>query len=41
VWLAGVTAPFSKPFDLNVDGAVNFKDFAVLADSWLEEVLWP
>jgi hypothetical protein len=41
VWLAGITAPFSKPFDLNVDGAVNFKDFAVLADSWLEELLWP
>jgi hypothetical protein len=40
-WLAGITAPFSKPFDLNVDGAVNFKDFAVLADSWLEELLWP
>ena len=40
-WLAGITAPFSKPFDLNVDGAVNFKDYAVLVDSWLEELLWP
>ena len=41
VWLAGITTPFSEPFDLNVDGAVKFKDFAVLADSWLEELLWP
>jgi hypothetical protein len=40
-WLAGYTSPFSEPFDLNVDGAVDFKDFAVLADAWLEEVLWP
>jgi hypothetical protein len=39
--LAGITAPFSKPFDLNVDGAVNFKDYAVLVDSWLDEQLWP
>ncbi len=27
--------------DLHADGVVNFKDFAVLADSWLEELLWP
>jgi len=30
--LASKTAPFSKtPADMNVDGAINFKDFAVLA----------
>jgi hypothetical protein len=23
------------------DGIINFKDYAVLADEWLEEVLWP
>jgi len=39
--LAGRTDLFSESFDLNVDGAVNFKDFAVLTDSWLEELLWP
>ena len=27
--------------DLRVDGIVDFKDYAVLADSWLEEILWP
>jgi hypothetical protein len=27
--------------DLHEDGVVDFKDFAVLVDSWLEEVLWP
>jgi len=40
-WLAGYTSPFSEPFDLNVDGVVDFQDFAQLADSWLEEQLWP
>ena len=40
-WLAGYTSPFSQPFDLNVDGVVDFRDFAVLADQWLEEILWP
>jgi len=40
-WLAGRTEPFSEPFDLNVDGTVDFKDFAVLADAWLDKVLWP
>jgi hypothetical protein len=39
--LAGRTDLFSESFDLNVDGAVNFKDFAVLTDSWLEGLLWP
>jgi hypothetical protein len=27
--------------DLHQDNVINFKDFAVLADSWLEEILWP
>jgi hypothetical protein len=27
--------------DLHVDGIVDFKDYAVLVDSWLEQVLWP
>jgi hypothetical protein len=40
-WLAGLTSPFSIPADLNSDNVINFKDFAVLADSWLDEVLWP
>jgi hypothetical protein len=40
-WLAGRTEPFSEPFDFNVDGTVDFKDFAVLAETWLVEVLWP
>jgi hypothetical protein len=40
-WLAGKTVPFSEPYDLNVDGAVSFKDFAKLAQGWLEEKLWP
>ncbi|UCG57850.1 MAG: carbohydrate binding domain-containing protein [Phycisphaerales bacterium] len=39
--LAGLTAPFSAVTDLNVDGAVDLGDYAVLGDAWLEEVLWP
>ena len=27
--------------ELHQDGVIDFKDFAVLADSWLEELLWP
>jgi len=27
--------------DLYKDDTVDFKDFAVLVDSWLEEKLWP
>jgi hypothetical protein len=23
------------------DGAINFRDYAVLMESWLEEILWP
>ena len=40
-WLAGRTSTFSIPADLRQDNVINFKDFAVLADSWLEEILWP
>jgi hypothetical protein len=40
-WLAGLTSTFSIPADLRQDNVINFKDFAVLADSWLEQVLWP
>ncbi|UCG56029.1 MAG: LamG domain-containing protein [Phycisphaerales bacterium] len=39
--LAGKTAPFSEPFDLNVDDAVDFLDVAILGDAWLEELSWP
>jgi hypothetical protein len=27
--------------DLNADNRVNLKDYAILADAWLEEILWP
>ncbi|MHC4500945.1 MAG: hypothetical protein ACYS21_17740 [Planctomycetota bacterium] len=27
--------------DLYQDGKVNFKDYAILAESWLEDTLWP
>ena len=40
-WLAGYTSPFSIPADLHQDNVINFKDFAVLADSWLEKIWWP
>jgi hypothetical protein len=39
VELAG-GAPF-KSTDINGDGQVNFKDYAILANQWLEEELWP
>jgi hypothetical protein len=39
--LAGHTSPFSEPFDTYQDGTVDFKDYAVLADQWLHEQLWP
>jgi len=40
-WLAGYTSAFSVAADLHQDGVINFKDFAVLADSWLDKVFWP
>jgi len=40
-WLAGRTEPFSMSFDLSGDGVVDFKDYAILTDAWLDELLWP
>jgi hypothetical protein len=51
-YLAGQTVPFDQPIgllvtpqddnmDANADGAINFMDYAVLIDAWLDEVLWP
>jgi len=40
-WLAGYTSVFSIPADLHQDDVINFKDFAVLANSWLDKVVWP
>jgi hypothetical protein len=40
-WLAGYTSPFSIAADLNVDDVINLKDFAVLADAWLDQLFWP
>ena len=40
-WLAGRTSAFWVPEDLYQDGKIDFKDFAVLAESWLDEQLWP
>jgi hypothetical protein len=31
----------NENIDLHDDEKVNFTDFAVLADSWLNELLWP
>ncbi len=39
--VAGLTSTFSIPADLRQDNMINFKDFAVLTDSWLEQLLWP
>jgi len=39
--LMGKTAPLSGPADLNVDGNINFKDYAELLDNWLAEVNYP
>ncbi len=33
--------PESLPADLNSSGAVDFRDFAVLAEQWLHSGLWP
>jgi hypothetical protein len=31
----------TRAADINKDGTVDFRDYAFLADKWLEEVLWP
>ena len=33
--------PLMSPADLSSDGRINLKDFAILADNWLDEHLWP
>lgn len=33
--------PLILPVDLNGDNLIDFKDFAVLADNWLDKNLWP
>ena len=33
--------PLMSPADLFADDQINFKDFCLLADNWLEEQLWP
>ncbi|MHC4593436.1 MAG: LamG domain-containing protein [Planctomycetota bacterium] len=33
--------PLMSPADLNSDNQIDFKDFCLLADNWLEEQLWP
>jgi hypothetical protein len=27
--------------DINKDGTIDFKDYTLMADVWLEELLWP
>jgi hypothetical protein len=50
--LAGKTSVFTQPLrllmtptnpdiDVYEDGTIDFRDYAVLASKWLEEVLWP
>jgi regulation of enolase protein 1 (concanavalin A-like superfamily) len=36
-----LSASKAKIADINNDGTVDFRDYAFLADKWLEEVLWP
>ncbi|MHC4726992.1 MAG: LamG domain-containing protein [Planctomycetota bacterium] len=33
--------PLISPVDLNDDNIIDFKDFAILADNWLDKNLWP
>jgi len=33
--------PLVSPVDLNGDNQIDFKDFAILADNWLDKNLWP
>jgi hypothetical protein len=51
-WLAGKTTTYTVPLyllltpqdaaiDMNSDGVIDFKDYAVLTDAWLDQVLWP
>jgi hypothetical protein len=51
-YLAGKTATYTQPLsllldpkdaaiDMHADDTIDLKDFAVLVDAWLEELLWP
>ena len=51
-YLAGKTTPFTQPLEtfltpqdpaINVynDKIIDFRDYVILADMWLEEILWP
>ena len=43
-YLFGVSelyVPFESPVDLSSDSRVNYEDYAMLANLWLEEQLWP
>ena len=33
--------PLISPVDLNSDNRIDFKDFAIFADNWLDKNLWP
>ena len=35
-----LNVPFTNS-DIIVDGMIDFKDYAVLASTWMEEILWP
>jgi hypothetical protein len=50
--LAGKTAPFAQPLyllltpqdpaiNVQVDSVIDLKDYALLVDHWLDEILWP
>ena len=36
-----LNAPLFSPADMSYDNTIDFRDFAVLADHWLEENLYP
>jgi hypothetical protein len=51
-YLAGKTTAFQQRLDLLLtpqdpainlynDGVIDLKDYAVIADTWLDELLWP
>ncbi|UCG50148.1 MAG: LamG domain-containing protein, partial [Phycisphaerales bacterium] len=33
--------PPDPAIDMNSDGKIDFKDYSILADMWLDELLWP
>jgi len=33
--------PVESPVDFDVSDTIDFRDYAVVADKWLEEILWP